>query len=271
MGKLNGKVALITGAASGIGRASALLFAKEGAKVAIADWAPKGGRETAKMIKEAGGEAIFIEADVSQAADVERMVKTTVDTYGRIDILYNNAGIMGTSGPTAKATEENWDLVLGTNLKGVFLGSKYAIPVMLTQGGGVIINTASITGFAGSPDLAAYGASKGGVIQLTKAVALEYADQNIRVNCICPGIIRTPMSEAEGLTVEGDFIPQRRIGQAEDVARAALYLASDDSAYVTASSLVIDGGWTAKVAIPSRLRRGLSGLRDADKEAKRMA
>ena len=271
MGKLDGKVALITGAASGIGRASALLFAKEGAKVAVADYVPEGGQETVKMIREAGGEAIFIEADVCKTADVERMVKTTVDTYGRIDILYNNAGIMGTFARTAKATEENWDLVLGTNLKGVFLGSKYAIPVMLNQGGGVIVNTASINSFMGAPDLAAYAASKGGVIQLTKSVALEYAHKNIRVNCICPGMIRTPMTEYEGMPVEADFIPQRRAGQAEDVARAALYLASDDSAYVTASSLVIDGGWTAQMSIPESVMRGLSGPKDADKERKRPA
>ncbi len=271
MGKLDGKVALITGAASGIGRATALLFAKEGSKVAIADYVPEGGQETVRLIKEAGGEAIFIEVDVSKAPDVERMVKTTVETYGRIDILFNNAGITGAIATTAKATEENWDLVLDTNLKGVFLGSKYAIPVMLNQGGGVIVNTASITGFIAPADLAAYGASKGGVIQLTKAVALEYADWNIRVNCICPGMIRTPMTEYEGLPVQADFIPLRRAGEAEDVARAALYLASDDSAYVTASSLVIDGGWMAKMAIPPSVRRGLSGPRDADKEGRRPA
>jgi NAD(P)-dependent dehydrogenase (short-subunit alcohol dehydrogenase family) len=269
MGKLDGKVALITGAASGIGRATALLFAKEGAKVAVADWAPEGGRETVKMIKEAGGEAIFVEADVSQAADAERMVKTTMDRYGRIDILFNNAGTMGTFARTAKVTEENWDLVLGTNLKGVFLGSKYAIPVMLNQGGGVIVNTASINSFMGAPYLASYGASKGGVIQLTKSVALEYAHKNIRVNCICPGMIRTPMTEYEGMPDQVDFIPQRRAGQPEDIARAALYLASDDSAYVTASSLVVDGGWTAQVAIPSSVMLGLSGPKGGEKEGKR--
>jgi NAD(P)-dependent dehydrogenase (short-subunit alcohol dehydrogenase family) len=166
---------------------------------------------------------------------------------------------MGASVPTAKATEENWDLVLDTNLKSVFLASKYTIPVMLSGGGGVIINTASITGFMGSPDLAAYGASKGGVIQLTKAIALEYADRNIRVNCICPGMIETQMTQSEGPTVQMDFIPQKRAGRAEDVARAALYLASDDSAYVTASCLVVDGGWSARVAIPSKSRRDLFG------------
>jgi len=254
MGKLDGKVALITGAGSGIGRASALLFAEEGAKVAVADYVPAGGQETVKMIKEAGGEAIFIEVDVSKAADVENMVRTAVDTYGRIDILYNNAGIMGTEAATAEATEEDWDLVLDTNLKGVFLASKYAIPVMLSGGGGAIVNTASITGFIGSARLAAYGASKGGVVQLTKTMALEYADQNIRVNCICPGMIETTMTETEGLTSRTKFIPQKRAGRPEDVARAALYLASEDSAYVTASSLVVDGGWTAGVMIPSKAK-----------------
>jgi len=254
MGKLDGKVALITGAGSGIGRAGALLFAEEGAKVAVADYVPAGGQETVRMVKKAGGEAIFIEVDVSKTADVENMVRTTVDTYGRIDILYNNAGIMGTEAPTAEATEEDWDRVIDTNLKSVFLASKYTIPVMLNGGGGVIVNTASITGFIGSPRLAAYGASKGGVIQLTKTMALEYADRNIRVNCICPGMIETPMTETEGLTGRTKFIPQKRAGRTEDVARAALYLASEDSAYVTASSLVVDGGWTAGVMIPSKAK-----------------
>ncbi len=254
MDRLDGKVALITGAGSGIGRAGALLFAEEGAKVAVADYVPMGGQETVRMIKKAGGEAIFIEVDVSKAADVENMVRTTVDTYGRIDILYNNAGIMGTEAPTAEATEEDWDRVIDTNLKSVFLASKYTIPVMLNGGGGVIVNTASITGFIGSPRLPAYGASKGGVIQLTKAMALEYADRNIRVNCICPGVIETPMTETDGLARRTDFIPQKRAGRVDDVARAALYLASDDSSYVTASSLVVDGGWTAQVLMPSKAK-----------------
>ena len=250
MGKLDEKVALITGAGSGIGRATALLFAAEGARVAVADCVPAGGQETVRMIKEAGGEAIFIEVDVSKAADVERMVKTTVDTYGRIDILHNNAGIQGSFTPTTDLKEEDWDTIINTNLKGIFLGSKYAIPVMLNQGGGVIVNTTSAAGIVGIPYVAAYCASKGGVIQLTKAMALEYAGQNIRINCVCPGGVQTPMME-QWIPVEAEArqafmqgLPGGRAIQPEEIARAVLYLASDDSSSAIGSVLVIDRGWT---------------------------
>ena len=252
MGKLDGKVALITGAGSGMGRTTALLFAKEGAKVAVADYAPIGGQETAGMIKESGGEAVFIEANVTKAADVERMVGMTVETYGRIDILHNNAGIPGRKmAPTAETTEKEWDLVINVNLKGVFLGSKYAIPVMLDKGGGVIINTASVAGILASPNISAYCASKAGVILLTKAMALEYGKRNIRVNCICPSFVQTPFSEPlipvdpEARQAFMRTQPMGRVGQPEEIARAALYLASDDSTFVTGVALVVDGGWTA--------------------------
>jgi len=252
MGKLDGKVALITGAASGIGRATALLFAKEEAKIAVADYVPAGGQETVKMIQKAGGDAVFIEADVSQTANVERMVKTTVNTYGQIDILFNNAGVGQIRVPMLETTEEEWDRVLNINLKGVFLCSKYAIPVMLDQGGGIIINTASITGLVGLPGNPAYGVSKAGVIQLTKMMAAEYGRQNIRVNCICPGAIQTPMTESVSLPMDAYIQVQflKRTGQPEDIARAGLYLASDDSSFVTGVALVVDGGWTVSPRMP---------------------
>jgi len=250
MGKLDGKVALITGAGSGIGRATALLFAEEGAKVAVADRAPAGGQETARMIEDSGGEAIFIEADVSKAADVERMVKTTADTYGRIDILYNHAGINSPIAPIAELTEEDWDLVLNTNLKSVFLGTKYTIPVMLKQGGGIIINTASIMGMCAQTYISPYCASKAGIILFTKATSVEYSKHNIRANCICPGFITTPMTDPWLPAVQMDHTPPGKAGEPENIAKAALYLASDDSAYVTGSSLVVDGGYSAEWAVP---------------------
>ena len=250
MGKLDEKVALITGAGAGIGRTTALLFAREGAKVVVADYDPAGGQDTVKMIKEAGGEAIFVEADVSKAADAERMVKTVVDTYGRLDILHNNAGTRHEFIASADLKEEDWDRVINTNLKGVFLGSKYAIPTMLSQGGGVIINTASAAGIIGAPNYVAYAASKGGVIQLTKAMALEYVGQNIRVNCICPGVTQTPgvtQKMADDPKAQETFaksLPGGRWIQPEEIAQAALYLASEDSCSVIGAALVIDLGLT---------------------------
>ncbi|HWR71021.1 MAG TPA: SDR family oxidoreductase [Dehalococcoidia bacterium] len=257
MGKLAGKVAVITGAGSGIGRASALLFAKEGAKIVVADFVPPGGHETVKMIKEAGGDAIFVEVNVSKSAEVQRMILAAVDTYGRLDIMFNNAGIQGKFIMTADLAEEAWNSIVATNLTGAFLGSKYAIQVMLKQGGGVIINTASTAGLIGLPGMPAYAASKAGIIQLTKVMALEYADKNIRVNCICPGGIVTPLSRitADPATLKPeDFPPYRhvkampRFGDPEEVAKTALYLASDDSSFVTGTVTVVDGGMSAGVA-----------------------
>ncbi len=250
MGKLDGKVALITGSATGIGRATALLFAREGAKVVVADYAPDEGKETVRMIRDAGSEAIFVEADVRRADDVKKMIRMAVDTCGRIDVLYNNAGIMGRWIFTGDLDEQEFDDIVATNLRGVFLGCKYVLPVMLDQGGGVIINTASTAGLIGLPGLPGYCASKAGVIQLTKTAALEYADKNIRVNCICPGGIKTRMSEPEPTGTEPAFRqsqPMRRFGLPEEVSQAALYLACDDSSFVSGAALVVDGGWTSGI------------------------
>lgn len=243
-------MALITGAASGIGRATALLFAQEQARVAVIDRVPAGGTETARMIKGRGGEATFIEADVSRESDVQQMIKTAVNTYGRIDILHNNAGIQGPFSPTTELSEETWNSILDTNLKGAFLASKHAIPVMLQQGGGVIINTTSAAGIVGLPYVVAYCASKGGVIQLTRSMALEYAPQNIRVNCICPGGTQTPMME-QWIPVDPaareafmKSLPGGRAIQPEEIARAVLFLACDDSSSAFGTVLVVDRGWT---------------------------
>jgi NAD(P)-dependent dehydrogenase (short-subunit alcohol dehydrogenase family) len=251
MGRLEKKVALITGAASGIGRASALLFAREGAKLAVVDRALPGVLETAGMIMKTGGEAIAIEADVSKAADVERMIRKTTDTYGRLDILFNNAGIsFRTLAFTADLTEEDWDAVLDTNLKSVFLASRLAVPIMIRQGGGVIVNTSSANGLGGGPLVSPYCASKAGMILLSKTMAAEYAKQKIRVNCICPGMTNTPMMAPNFPALQMDFIPQGRPGEPEEIAQAALFLASDDSSYITGAFLPVDGGWSAQMVVP---------------------
>ncbi len=252
-GILTGKVALITGGASGIGRATALLFAREGAAVSVVDIDQAKGQAVVKEIVEEGGRAIFVHCDVTQAADCQRAVQQTVEELGGLDILFNNAGIIRRA-TVVETTEEEWDRVMAVNVKSVFLLSKYAIPIMAGAGGGVIINTASGWGLVGGRKAAVYCASKGAVVNLTRAMALDHGEQNIRVNCICPGDTDTPMLRDEARQLgEPDerFLaqaadrPLRRVGRPEDIAQAALYLASDAASFVTGTALVVDGGGLA--------------------------
>jgi NAD(P)-dependent dehydrogenase (short-subunit alcohol dehydrogenase family) len=252
-GSLEGKVVLVTGGGSGIGRATSLLIAKQGAKVMIADYVPAGAEKTVAMIREAGGTASCLAADVSVTRQVEMMVAKTVETYGRIDGAYNNAGIEGTMGTdTATGSEENFDRTIAINLKGVWLCMRYEIPQMLKRGGGAIVNTASVAGLVGLEGAAAYNASKHGVIGLTKTAALEYAQKNIRVNCVCPGAIQTPMTARiidSGQMNEDDvraFEPVGRWGQASEIGEGVVWLLSEASSFVTGHSMVIDGGWVAR-------------------------
>lgn len=256
MGRLDGKVAIITGVASGVGRVAALLFAKEGAKVVAADISAEDGRKTVEMIKEAGGDAIFVKADVSKARDVQNIVRTAINAYGRLDILYNNAGIAGLSGSTVECSDENWEKTVAVDLKSVWLGMKYAIPEMLKTGGGTIVNTGSQAATRGMPNLPAYTAAKGGVVSLTRATAIEYATSNIRVNCINPGIVATPMSMGTGAKPEeyknldeykrcSAAVPQGRLCEPEEVAQAAMFLSSDESSHITGQIIGIDGGMEA--------------------------
>ncbi len=252
MGLVEGKVALVTGASSGIGRASAQAFAREGAKVVVVDVMVDGGEETATMIRNSGGEATYFECDVSKAAQVEAAVAVAVDTYGRLDCAHNNAGIEGPLTPTADYPEADWDRVLGINLKGVWLCMKYEIPRMLAGGGGAIVNTASVAGLVGFRGLPAYSASKFGVNGITKVAALEYAQAGIRVNSVCPGVIQTPMvdrlvaahPEMTPALLAGT--PLGRFGQPAEIAEAAVWLCSDRASFVTGHTMAVDGAFIAQ-------------------------
>lgn len=246
------KVALVTGAGSGIGRASALAFAREGAKVVVADIVAQGGEETLRLIKQAGGDAIFVQTDVTKFEQVQELVNRAVETYGRLDCAHNNAGIEGIVAPTAEYPEDQWDRVININLKGIWLCMKAEIPQMLRQGGGAIVNTASTLGVAGIPGLAAYGASKGGVIALTKTAALDYAAQGIRINAIMPGVIKTPMMARQmgenAHLAEQQYIalePIGRLGRPEEIGEAAVWLCSDAASFVLGHAMAVDGGYLA--------------------------
>jgi NAD(P)-dependent dehydrogenase (short-subunit alcohol dehydrogenase family) len=251
-GLLENKVVLVTGGGSGIGRATSLLLAKQGAKVMIADYVPESAERTVKLIKDAGGNANCLAADVSMPKQVEAMVAKTVEVYGRLDGAFNNAGIEGKMADTVEYPEETFDRIMAINLKGVWLCMRAEIPQMLKTGGGAIVNTASGAGLVGVPMLSAYNASKHGVVGLTKTAALEYAQKNIRVNCVCPGLINTPMvarmidsggmNEQESVAAE----PVRRMGRPEEIGEGVVWLLSDAASFVTGHSMSIDGGYVAQ-------------------------
>ncbi len=251
-GRVDGKSALVTGGGSGIGRATALAFAQEGAKIVVADQDADGGRETVDLIERGGGQAMFVRADVARAAEVEALVRAAVEAYGRLDCAFNNAGIGSTGVPLQDETEEEWDLVQSVNLKGVWLCMKYEIAQMLTQGGGAIVNTASVAGLAGLRGSTSYVAAKHGVVGLTRTAALELARSNIRVNAVCPGLIRTPlvgrvvarMPGREAMLLASE--PVGRYGEPSEIAEAVVWLCSDAASFVTGHPLAVDGGWMAQ-------------------------
>jgi NAD(P)-dependent dehydrogenase (short-subunit alcohol dehydrogenase family) len=247
---MNNKVAIVTGGSFGIGRATAIAFAKRGAKVIVVDWIED--NVTTDLIKASGGEAIFIKCAVSNSNDVKMMVQKTISTFGQLDFAFNNAGIEGIGGSTIDCTEENWDKTIGVNLKGVWLCMKHEISEMLKQGKGAIVNCASIAGLVGFPGLPAYVTTKHGVVGLTKTTALEFAKSGIRVNAVCPGAIKTAMIDritGKKKEVEDQFAamePIGRMGEPEEVANAVVWLCSDEASFVTGHSMAVDGGWIAQ-------------------------
>ncbi|MHB1417246.1 MAG: SDR family NAD(P)-dependent oxidoreductase [Chloroflexota bacterium] len=250
-GRFAGKTVLITGAASGIGKATATAFAREGAKVVIADVNERSGEQLVREIENTGGQSIFVTADVSKAADVRRLVETAVQRFGRLDIAVNNAGIEGLQAPTAQVREEDFDHLVSIDLKGVYLGLRFEIAEMLKNGRGAIVNVSSVAGLVGFENAAPYVAAKHGVVGLTKTAALEYAKQGIRINAVAPGVIRTPMVErsapnAASMEQFTSMEPVGRLGEPEEVADAILFLASDAASFITGTVLEVDGGFMAR-------------------------
>jgi NAD(P)-dependent dehydrogenase (short-subunit alcohol dehydrogenase family) len=255
--RLGGKVAVITGAGNGMGREAAVLFAREGARIVVADVVEAAALETVEAVRDAGGDAIAATTDVSRAEDVEAMVRTAVDAFGGLHVLYNNAGIFpADDGGATETPESTWDRVMDVNLKGVWLGCRYGIPAMLQSGGGSIVNVASFVALMGAATAQiAYTSSKGGVLAMTREIAVEYARQGIRANALCPGPIDTPLlaellSDPERRARRLVHIPMGRLGRADELAKAALFLASEDSSFMTGAALVVDGGITAAYVTP---------------------
>ncbi len=255
--RLEGKVSLITGAGSGMGKVAAELFASEGARVVLTDVDDEAGEAAARAIRDADGEATYVHADVSKDEDAAAMVRAAVDAYGRLDVLYNNAGVMlPDDGSVHEMSEDIWDLTLAINVKGVAHGCKHGIPAMLASGGGSIVNVASFVAWLGAAtSQTAYTASKGAVLAMTREIAVEYARRGIRCNALCPGPIDTPLlaellSDPDRRQRRLVHIPMGRLGRAEELARAALFLASDDSSFMTGASLIVDGGITAAYVTP---------------------
>ena len=245
-------VAIVTGSGAGIGRATAKRFAEEGAAVVVADVDTDGGKETVSLIESAGGDAVFVETDVTDQSDVDGMVETAIETYGGLDFAYNNAGIEGQNNPLTEQSQESWETVMAVNLTGVFNGLKAQIPAMLENGGGAIVNTASVAGIRGFPNLAPYVASKHGVIGATRTAAIEWSSEGVRVNAVCPGVIETEMvartREEDPETIEQTIAatPIDRLGQPEEIASAAVWLCSDDASFVTGEALVVDGAFSVQ-------------------------
>jgi len=257
MGRLEGKVALITGAGSGMGRAASEIFAREGARIVVADYVEDSGTATVDAVRSEGGEATFVRADVSKAADCETMVRHALDTYGGLHVLYNNAGVFpDDDGGVLDTPESTWERVMEINLKGVWLGCRAGIPAMVESGGGSIINVASFVALVGAATAQiAYTSSKGGVLAMTREIAVEWARKGIRANALCPGPVNTPLLEellSDPARRERRLvhIPMGRLAMADELAKAALFLASDDSSYMTGASLVVDGGITAAYVTP---------------------